>query len=220
MLTIDAQVRYYEKDHPPPGRRSWPGRLVTGDEMVAAMDVVGVDGTLGLAYNVKYDASYALTSMRSIGPLALIKPVDPRSGVAETIEDWVETEGTVAIRIMMAYRDAAGADDPGIHNVCRRRAGCRSRELVVLSGLAGAAAAANPDTQIVLDHSVTTVQAPCRTSRLPNCQCFEAGPKMSRLKSPAYRAYRGTVSQRSMDPLHLRCFWLRAMPGARTGPGR
>ena len=48
MLTIDAQVHPYERNHP---GRPWIGHLVgpasaTGDELVAAMDAVGVDGAL------------------------------------------------------------------------------------------------------------------------------------------------------------------------------
>ena len=43
MLTIDAQVHAYERDHP---GRPWAAVLagpaeVTGDDMVAAMDAVG-----------------------------------------------------------------------------------------------------------------------------------------------------------------------------------
>ena len=46
MPIIDAQVHAYERDHP---GRPWAAVLhgppeVTGDEMVAAMDAVGVDG--------------------------------------------------------------------------------------------------------------------------------------------------------------------------------
>ena len=46
MLTIDAQVHAYERNHP---GRPWHAVLtgppeVTGDQMVAAMDAVGVDG--------------------------------------------------------------------------------------------------------------------------------------------------------------------------------
>ena len=48
MPTIDVQVHAYERNHP---GRPWVGHLagpasVTGDEMVAAMDAVGVDGAL------------------------------------------------------------------------------------------------------------------------------------------------------------------------------
>jgi hypothetical protein len=48
MLIIDAQVHAYERNHP---GRPWAAVLhgpseVTGDDMVAAMDAVGVDGAL------------------------------------------------------------------------------------------------------------------------------------------------------------------------------
>ena len=48
MVIIDAQVHAYERDHP---GRPWAGVLtgpaeVTGDDMVAAMDAVGVDGAV------------------------------------------------------------------------------------------------------------------------------------------------------------------------------
>ena len=61
---IDCQVHAYEKDSP---QRPWAGHLhgpaeVTGDDMVAAMDAVGVDGALLVSpYTMyRYDASYAL----------------------------------------------------------------------------------------------------------------------------------------------------------------
>ena len=48
MLTIDVQVHAYERDRP---GRPWAAVLhgpaeVTGDDMVKAMDAVGVDGAL------------------------------------------------------------------------------------------------------------------------------------------------------------------------------
>src|SRR5262249_16451127 len=48
VLTIDAQVHAYERNHP---GRPWVGTLtgpaeVTGTQMVAAMDAVGVDGAI------------------------------------------------------------------------------------------------------------------------------------------------------------------------------
>ena len=64
MLTIDVQVHAYERDHP---GRPWAAVLhgpaeVTGDDMVKAMDAVGVDGALLVSpYTMyRYDASYAL----------------------------------------------------------------------------------------------------------------------------------------------------------------
>ncbi len=161
MLTIDAQVHAYERDH---RGRPWAAVLagppeVTGDDMVAAMNAVGVDGALLVSpYTMyRYDASYALeVHAKYPGRFALIKPVDPSDpGVVETIEDWADTEGAVAIRIMMAYRDSVGADEPGIHKVLET-AGRLSLPVNLLCWnvieKAAQLAAANPQTQIVLDH--------------------------------------------------------------------
>src|SRR5487761_2208410 len=64
MMTIDAQVHAYERDHP---GRPWAAVLhgppaVTGDDKVAALDAVGVDGALLVsAFTMyRYDASYAI----------------------------------------------------------------------------------------------------------------------------------------------------------------
>jgi len=64
MLTIDAQVHAYERNHP---GRPWAAVLhgppeVTGDDMVAAMDAVGVDGALLVSpfAMYRYDARYAV----------------------------------------------------------------------------------------------------------------------------------------------------------------
>ena len=61
---IDSQVHAYERDRP---ERPWVGHLVgpdevTGDDMVAAMDAVGVDGALLVSpYTMyRFDPSYAL----------------------------------------------------------------------------------------------------------------------------------------------------------------
>lgn len=161
MLTIDAQVHAYERDRP---GRPWHAVLagppeVTGDDMVAAMESVGVDGALLVSpYTMyKYDASYALqVHAQHPDRFALIKPVDPADpAVAETIADWAATEGRVAIRIMMAFRDSVAADDPGIDRVLEEAArhglpvnllcwDCLDR--------AGPLAARHPNTQIVIDH--------------------------------------------------------------------
>src|SRR5919109_4142982 len=105
MLIIDAQVHAYERDHP---GRPWAGVLtgpaeVTGDDMVAAMDAVGVDGAVLVSpfTMYRYDASYALEVQRKHPRrFGLVKPVDPTDpAVADTIADWAATEGTVGIRI-------------------------------------------------------------------------------------------------------------------------
>src|SRR4029453_8488957 len=108
MPTIDVQVHVYERNHP---GRPWHAVLhgpaeVTGDQMVAAMDEVGVDGAILVSPYTQYhyDASYALGVRRKhAGGFAGVKPVDPTDPkVGETIADWKKTPGTVGIRIMMA----------------------------------------------------------------------------------------------------------------------
>ena len=66
--TIDSQVHAYERNRP---ERPWNGFLqgpdeVTGDDMVAAMDAVGIDGALLVSpfSMYRYDASYALEVLR------------------------------------------------------------------------------------------------------------------------------------------------------------
>jgi predicted TIM-barrel fold metal-dependent hydrolase len=104
MLTIDSQVHAYERDRP---GRPWVGPLygpaeVTGEQMVAAMDAVGVDGAVLVSpfSMYRYDASYAL-EVYAAHPsrFRLVKPVDPTDpAVADTIADWAATKGTVGIR--------------------------------------------------------------------------------------------------------------------------
>ena len=88
------------------GRRCCTARPeVTGDQMVAAMDAVGVDGAMLVSpfSMYRYDASYALeVHARHPGRFGLVKPVDPADpAVAETIAEWAATPGTVGIRIML-----------------------------------------------------------------------------------------------------------------------
>jgi L-fuconolactonase len=161
MLTIDAQVHAYERDHP---GRPWADVLhgpseVTGDDMVAAMDAVGVDGALLVSpfTMYRYDASYAIAVHAAHpGRFALIKPVDPNDpAVGETIADWASTKGAVAIRIMMRGDVSADVADPGITRVLAAAARhalpvnllCWGR-LEQAKGLA----ARHPETRLVIDH--------------------------------------------------------------------
>jgi L-fuconolactonase len=161
MMTIDAQVHAYERNHP---GRPWAGHLagppeVTGDDMVAAMDAVGVDGALLVSpFSLyRYDASYAIAVHAAHpGRFALIKPVDPNDpGVADTIADWKATNGTVAIRIMMRDDVSADAADPGLN----RALAAAARHSLPVNLLcwgrleqAGQLAARNPNTNLVIDH--------------------------------------------------------------------
>ena len=123
MLIIDAQVHAYERNHP---GRPWAAVLhgpaeVTGDDMVAAMDAVGVDGALLVSPFTMYrfDASYAIeVHGKHPGRFGLIKPVDPAgAAVAETVAEWARTPGVVGIRVMLNRGVSEDPADPGIARV-------------------------------------------------------------------------------------------------------
>ena len=132
---------------------------VTGDDMVAAMDSVGVDGALLVSpwTMYRFDASYALEVHDAHpGRFGLIKPVDPRrADVGEVVEEWAGVPGAVGARIMM-IRDAAPApDDPGVNAVLDAggRLGLPINILCWgLLPLVGDLAARHPNTRIVVDH--------------------------------------------------------------------
>src|ERR1700756_1558612 len=114
MPTLDSQVHAYERNHP---GRPWIGTLygppeVTGDQMVAAMDAVGVDGAILVSpfSMYRYDASYALEVFAAPRTrFRLVKPVDPTDpAVVDTIADWASTDRTVGIRIFL--RDTVSTD--------------------------------------------------------------------------------------------------------------
>src|SRR3954452_22046938 len=116
-VIIDSQVHAYEANTPQrPWFRvpNWPPH-VTGDEMVAAMDKVGVDGAIFVSpfTMYQYDASYAVEVQRAHpGRFALVKPVDPGDpAVADVIADWKKTPGTVGIRIILTNEVKRAPDD-------------------------------------------------------------------------------------------------------------
>jgi predicted TIM-barrel fold metal-dependent hydrolase len=161
MLTLDAQVHAYERNHP---GRPWVGTLygpaeVTGDQMAAAMDAVGVDGAVLVSpfSMYRYDASYAL-DVYAAHPdrFRLVKPVDPTDpAVLETIADWAATKGTVGIRVFLRGEVSADPADPAINRVL---AAAARHSLPVNLACTGrldqalALAARNPDTRLVVDH--------------------------------------------------------------------
>ncbi|MBI2740091.1 MAG: amidohydrolase family protein [Rhodospirillales bacterium] len=161
MPTIDVQVHVYERNHP---GRPWHAVLhgpaeVTGDQMVAAMDEVGVDGAILVSPYTQYhyDPSYALeVRSKHPGRFAVVKPVDPTDPkVAETIADWKKTPGTVGIRIMMAAGPLVAPNDPGVNRVLAAAAQHALPVNVLSWGRIeqlGPLAARNPNTRIVVDH--------------------------------------------------------------------
>jgi hypothetical protein len=104
---------------------NWPDH-VTGDEMVAAMDKVGVDGAIFLSVfsMYRYDASYAVEVQRAHPErFAIVKPVDPNDpAVADVIADWKKTPGTVGIRIMLTKEAQREPNDPGLDRILRAAA--------------------------------------------------------------------------------------------------
>ena len=123
MPTIDVQVHVYERNH---AGRPWAAVLhgpaeVTGDQMIAAMDAVGVDGAIMVSpyTQYRYDASYALEVYAKYPKrFAVVKPVDPTDPkVGDTIADWKKMPGAVGIRIMMAAGPLVAPDDAGVNCV-------------------------------------------------------------------------------------------------------
>jgi L-fuconolactonase len=161
MPILDSQVHAYERNHP---GRPWIGTLygppeVTGDQMVAAMDAVGVDGAILVSpfSMYRYDASYAIEVFAAHPRrFRLVKPVDPTDpAVVDTIADWAATDGTVGIRIFL--RDNASTDpaDPAINRVLASAAQHSLPVNMACTGRLDQArqlAARNPNTRLVIDH--------------------------------------------------------------------
>ena len=187
MLTIDAQVHAYERNHPGrPGSAPHGPAEVTGDQMVAAMDAVGVDGAILVSpfSMYRYDASYA-KEVYAAHPdrFGLVKPVDPTDpAIADTIADWAATEGTVGIRVFLRDNVSTDPADPAINRVLALAAQHSLPVNLACTGRldqAGGLAARNPNTQLVIDH-LGLPQPQChrrRRSRLQNCQsCWHWPP--------------------------------------------
>ena len=128
MAIIDSQVHAYAANTPKRPWQSvpnWPDH-VTGDEMVAAMDAVGVHGAIFVSpfSMYGYDASYAVEVQQSHpSRFALVKPVDPDDpAVADVIAEWKQTPGAVGIRIMLTKEAGRNPNDPGLERILRSAA--------------------------------------------------------------------------------------------------
>ena len=161
MPTIDAQVHCYERNHP---GRPWPAVLagppeVTAEDMIKAMDEVGVDGALLVSVYTMYrwDESYAVAVQKAHpGRFGVIKPVnanDPK--VADTIAAWAAMDGTVAVRIMFTPEISTDAADPGINRVLAAAAKYDLPVNLMARGRleqVAELARRNPNTTLVIDH--------------------------------------------------------------------
>jgi len=160
MLTIDSQVHSYEKDSP---SNRWVGYLpgpeeATGDQMVVAMDEVGVDAALLVsAYSVYgYDPAYALkVYAQHPSRFRLIKPFNPKSDSSyEEVIEWSKKDGVIGARIMLD-NDPLTSDDIGLNGILKAGAEANipinlhcSNALPLFKELA----IKHPNTQLVIDH--------------------------------------------------------------------
>jgi predicted TIM-barrel fold metal-dependent hydrolase len=137
---------------------NWPDH-VTGDEMVAAMDKVGVDGAIFISSfsMYRYDASYAVEVARAHpGRLAIVKPVDPDNpDVDDVVADWKKTPGTVGIRIMLTKENKREPGHSGLDRIAR--AAVRHDfpvNLLCWDNIDAGTALVDrhPDTRFIIDH--------------------------------------------------------------------
>jgi L-fuconolactonase len=160
-MIIDSQVHAYEANTP---KRpwatvpNWPPH-VTGEEMLAAMDKVGVDGAIFIsAFSLyRYDASYAVEVARKHADrLAIVKPLDADDpAVEEVVAEWKRTPGAVGVRMWLTTDTGRAPDDPGLDRIAR--AAVRHDFPVNLHCWDNLDAAANvidrhPDVRFIIDH--------------------------------------------------------------------
>jgi len=161
MPVIDVQVHPFERNHP---GRPWAGPShgldsASGEEMVAAMDSVGVDAAVMVssfaAY--RYDFSYALEVYNKYPErFRVVTPVDTTNpALDEMVAEWAKTPGTVGIRVRIADGSVTDPADPG---VTRAFAAAARHGLPVnflcwgRLDLGGEFIRRNPDTVVVIDH--------------------------------------------------------------------
>jgi len=158
---IDAQVHAYEADHP---GRPWAAVLTgppsaNGEEMVGAMDAVGVDGAILVsAYTMyRYDPSFALeVGAKHPGRFGLVTPFDAADpAVGEKITDWAAKDGTVGIRLLLAH---GISDDAGAAGIARLLEAARRLDVPVnvyctqRHAQVAELATQFPDVSLVVDH--------------------------------------------------------------------
>src|SRR6202140_1972700 len=161
MTIIDAQVHAYAANTPERPWHSvpnWPPH-VTGDEMVVAMDKVGVNGAIYISpfSMYQYDASYAVEVQRAHPDrMAIVKPVDPDDpDVADVVADWKKTPGAVGIRIMLTKENGRDPDDPGLDRIARAAVRYDLPVNMLCWGNLDAGIALidrHPDTRFIIDH--------------------------------------------------------------------
>ena len=161
MPVIDVQVHPFDRNHP---GRPWAGpshglESASGDEMVAAMDSVGVDAAVMVssfaAY--EYDPSYALQVYAQYPDrFRVVTPVDTEDpGLDDFVANWAKTRGTVGIRVRIADGRVTDPADPGTNRAFAAAARHGLPVNFLCWGridLGAEFIRRNPDTTIVIDH--------------------------------------------------------------------
>jgi predicted TIM-barrel fold metal-dependent hydrolase len=161
MPIIDVQVHAYERNHP---GRPWAGpshglESASGEEMVAAMQSVGVDAAVLVssfsAY--RYDPSYALQVYAAYPDrFRVVTPVDVTNpAIDDVVAERAATKGVVGIRVILREGQPLDPDDPRL----TRTFAAAARHALPVNLLCWGRLDAgteivrrNSDTVIVIDH--------------------------------------------------------------------
>jgi predicted TIM-barrel fold metal-dependent hydrolase len=161
VLTIDSQVHVFDRDRPDIPWAVKKTRLahVDGEQMIKAMDAVGVDAAVIVSPFAVYrfDGRYAAeVAAAHPGRFAIVKPVHPADPALEdTIAEWAALDAAVGIRLFTEREATFDPDQPGV---------ARMLDLAAQHGLAvnlmctgrlrevGQLAARHPNTRLVIDH--------------------------------------------------------------------
>ena len=152
MPVIDVQVHPFDRNHP---ARPWASPShgldsATGEEMVAAMTSVGVDGAIMVssfsAY--EYDPSYALEVYNAYpDKFRVVTPVDATDpAIEDVVAKWAATKGARGIRIRMREGLPTAADHPGLKRAFAAAARTRIARQFAVLGHPGQRPAAHPTT--------------------------------------------------------------------------
>src|SRR5829696_829162 len=161
MPVIDVQVHPFDRNHP---GRPWASpshglESATGEEMVAAMNSVGVDGAIMVssfsAY--EYDPGYALEVYKAYpDKFRVVTPVDATDpAIDDVVRNWAVTPGARGIRIRMRDGLPMDADHPGLNRAFAAAPKYGLPVNLLCWGILDKALPhiqRHPDTVIVIDH--------------------------------------------------------------------
>ena len=146
-MIIDSQIHAYEANTPKRPWRTvpnWPPSA-TGEEQVAAMDKLGIDGAIFIsAFSMYgYDASYAVEVQRKHpGRFGIVKPVNP-------------DDPAVLIRVIVLEEPGRNPSDKGLDRVLREAVRHDFPVNILCWGNLGRGTALidrHPDTRFIIDH--------------------------------------------------------------------